>query len=119
VLDKVVVASMAVEGGGETLYGRQVDGVWSFWREWSSMDIDDDGNESWPSWSSEPVPDLLAALPEDEYGRKLFLRRLVEVHPLFSDQLRAAYEQYVGSSKWRKGWWEELLASSEERRNRQ
>ena len=57
-MDKVVIAGMGVEGGGVTVYGRRAGGVWSFWQEGSSMDLDENDDEVWREWSSDPVPDL-------------------------------------------------------------
>ena len=46
-MDKVAIVEMGVEGGGITIYGSQSDGVWSFWTEGSSMDLDDNDEEVW------------------------------------------------------------------------
>ena len=57
-VDKVLMAEMGVEGGGITIYGSQLEGVWSFWTEGNSMELDDNDHEVWRSWSSEPVSSL-------------------------------------------------------------
>ena len=64
-MDKILVADIGLEGGGTTIYGRQQDGIWSFWQEGSSMGLDDDDNEFCSSWKSQPVQDLSLALPHD------------------------------------------------------
>jgi hypothetical protein len=64
-MDKVIIARMGVEGGGITVYGSQSNGVWSFWTEGSSMCLDDNDDEAWQSWTSEPVKKLDLVLPKD------------------------------------------------------
>src|SRR5262249_5475478 len=92
-MDKVVIVGMGVEGGGVTIYGRRTDGVWSFWQEGSSMDLDENDDEVWRGWSSDPVSDLSAALPG-----KWWMMYPTEVHPEFVTQLRREYERCCGAS---------------------
>ena len=84
-MEKVLVAELGVEGGGCSIYGRQADGSWSFWQEGSSVDFADE--EFSRSWTSEPVPDLGLALP-DEWP----LFYAVKIHPDFSDWFRDHYQ---------------------------
>ena len=44
-MDKVLIADIGVEGGGTMIYGRQLQGVWSFWTEGTSMDLDENDDE--------------------------------------------------------------------------
>ena len=62
-MEKIIAADLGLEGGGCTIYARQTDGVWWFWQEGSSMALDENDDEVWRSWSTEPVTDLIAALP--------------------------------------------------------
>ncbi len=66
-MEKILVTSMGVEGGGVKVYGRHIDGVWSFWQEGSSMYLEENDDEAWRSWTSDPVPELSLALPEQWY----------------------------------------------------
>jgi hypothetical protein len=63
-MDKVVVAKLAVEGGGVTVYGIEQPGGWVFWQEGISMHLDENDDEDWRPWRSEPVSDLSKALPD-------------------------------------------------------
>jgi hypothetical protein len=64
-MNKVLIASIGVEGGGLTTFGRESEGIWSFWSEGSSMDLDENEDEVWRSWSSELVGSLDLVLPKD------------------------------------------------------
>jgi 16S rRNA (cytosine1402-N4)-methyltransferase len=87
-VDKVLIADIGVEGGGTTIYGRHSEGVWSFWTEGTSMDLDENDDEVWRSWSSEPVSSLDLVLP-DEWHRFY----PVKIHPDFLEWFREAYEK--------------------------
>jgi hypothetical protein len=87
-MDKVVIAGMGLEGGNVTIYGRRVDGVWSFWQEGSSMNLDENDDEVWRGWSTDPVPELSLALPGQWWKMCP-----TEVHPEFVSQLRGEYER--------------------------
>src|SRR3954447_5803984 len=86
--EKLVVARIGVEGGGSTIYGRQSDAGWSFWTEGTSMDLDENDDEVWRSWSSEPVTRLDLLLPKDW---PIFYP--LEIHPGFLAWFRQAYEK--------------------------
>jgi hypothetical protein len=64
-MEKVIVAEIGIEGGGMTIDGSKMDGVWSFWSEGKSIDLDENDREVWRSWSSEPVSSLDLVLPKD------------------------------------------------------
>ena len=61
------------------------------------MDFDENDDEVWRSWSSEPVTDLIAALP----GNVWWMMSIYRVHPQFAPQLRQAYDMYRDKSGWR------------------
>jgi 8-oxo-dGTP pyrophosphatase MutT (NUDIX family) len=85
--DKILIASIGGEGGGATIYGRQTDNTWAFWREGSSMD--DDDIDIWIPYRSEPVPELDEALPPwwmNAYP--------TEINPSFIPWFRERYEQH-------------------------
>jgi hypothetical protein len=86
-MDKLVVAEIGAEGGGSTIYGRESGGVWSFRTEGTSMDLDENDDEVWRSWSSESVGSFDLALPKDWP-----LCYPVGIHPDFVGWFRAAYE---------------------------
>jgi hypothetical protein len=86
-MDKVLIADFGVEGGGITIYGGQSDGVWSFWTEGSSMDLDENDDMVNRSWTSEPVNSLDLVVPKDWpifYPSK--------IHPDFVDWFRTNYD---------------------------
>jgi hypothetical protein len=62
-MEKVIVVDLGVEGGGATIYGDQNEGVWSFWQEGSSLSLDENDDECWTNWRTDPVSDLEQALP--------------------------------------------------------
>jgi hypothetical protein len=64
VLEKRLEAEMGIEGGGATIYGRQQDGIWSFWQEASSIALDENDDEYCRSWEWRAVQDLSLALPD-------------------------------------------------------
>jgi hypothetical protein len=86
--DKVLVAEMGVEGGGLSVYGKRSDAGWSFWREGTSMDMDENDDEVWRSWSSDPVTDLDLVLPKE-----LPMFYPLAIHPEFLASFREAYEK--------------------------
>lgn len=91
-MDKVIIADIGVEGGGITIYGSRSDGVWSFWTEGSSMYLDDNDDEAWRSWTSEPVSSLDLVVPKDWpifYPSK--------IHPDFVEWFRASYDKVCES----------------------
>jgi hypothetical protein len=94
-MDKIIIAKMGIEGGGCTIYGQQVDGGWSFWRAGTSMDFDENDNEVWRQWESEPVANLLDALP-----KKWWCMYTSRVHADFEQQLRQAFDQYRDQPDW-------------------
>jgi hypothetical protein len=87
-MDKVVIAEMGIEGGGTTIYGTQAEGVWSFWTQGTSMDLDENDDEVWRSWSSEPVTGLDDVVPKDW---PMFYPSTI--HPGFVEWFRGTYEK--------------------------
>ncbi len=87
-MDKVLIADIGVEGGGVKILGKKLESIWSFWTEGTSMDMDENDDEVWRSWSSEPVSNLDLVLP-DEWHRFY----PVEIHPDFLEWFREAYEK--------------------------
>jgi hypothetical protein len=67
--------------------GWQVDGVWWFQQNGSSMDLDDQDQEAWNTWRDPPVADLGHALPEG------WINMIPNaVHPEFVLWFRERYE---------------------------
>jgi hypothetical protein len=87
-MDQAIVLDIGREGGGITIYGRQVDGVWSFWAEGASIDVDENEDMVWRTWSREPVASIDILLPK---GWPVFSP--ISVHPEFVDWFRAIYEK--------------------------
>jgi hypothetical protein len=86
--DKILVASLGVEGGGLTVYGKRAVRGWTFWATGSSMELGENDDEMWTSWSSEPVLSLDLVLPED-WPRF----HPLTIHPAFLPWFRGAYEK--------------------------
>jgi hypothetical protein len=89
IMDKVLVVEYGLAGGCLTIYGRREDGIWSFWREGCAMvDVDEEGNDFWRFWESEPVQDLSAALTDDwpSYCPS-------DINPVFLDWFRNNYDK--------------------------
>jgi hypothetical protein len=87
-MDKVLIADLGLEGGGATIHGRHQDGNWFFWLEGTSMDLDENDDEVWRSWETQPVPDLFLASPKEWplfYPTKL--------NPDFLDRFRKHYDE--------------------------
>jgi hypothetical protein len=85
-MNTIVVAKLAVEGGGADILARETDGRWAFWQAGSSVFDADGGNEG-RCWRSEPVADLAQVLP------KIWpLMSPIGVHPEFLDWFRTHYE---------------------------
>lgn len=110
---RIIIVDVGVEGGGATVYGRETDGVWSFWNEGSWMYMDENDDDRWRQSASEPVAELLAALPDD-WSAMYPLR----VHPDFVSRIRAEYERCRRTSPGGRGErsrherWRELFADS-------
>jgi hypothetical protein len=45
--ERILVASLAVEGGGLTVYGKHAAMGWRFWATGSAMDLDENDDEIW------------------------------------------------------------------------
>jgi len=112
-MDKVLIANIGVEGGGITIFGKKSESVWSFWTEGTSIDLDENDDEVWRSWSSEPVSSLDLVLPNHW---PLFYP--VEIHPEFVGWFRDTYEMARETlpddmrryqDKHRHGHWQEVL----------
>jgi hypothetical protein len=91
-MENVVIVEMGVEGGGATIYGHQVSGAWTFWQEGTSMFLDDNDDEDWRSWTSEPVSELSLALPKNWWTMYA-----TTVNPEFASQLRREYDRCRGT----------------------
>jgi hypothetical protein len=85
--EQVVIAKLALEGGGATILGTQVDGRWVFWEKGTSFVINADDSEEWKSWTSEQSRDLATLLPD--FWPLMFPRA---VHPDFVGWFRDHYE---------------------------
>jgi len=107
---KAVIVKMGFAGGGVTIYGCQTDGVWSFWQEGGSIYIDDNDEEDWRYWSSDPVSELSELLPKEWW-----MLSPIEVYPEFVAPLRREYERCLGAGggsvpRFRHERWRRLLS---------
>jgi hypothetical protein len=61
--EKEVVLEVGVEGGGATIYRTLLaSGGWQYHVEGSSMYLDENDDEDWRSWTTEPVDSVRVAL---------------------------------------------------------
>jgi hypothetical protein len=61
--DRELVLELGVEGGGATIYRTPlVSGRWQFHVEGTSMYLDENDDEGWRSWRTEPVLNIEEAL---------------------------------------------------------
>ena len=87
-MDTILIADIGVEGGGITIYGSKSEGVWSFWTEDSSIELDENDDEVWRSWSSQPVSSLDVVLSR---GWPMFYPS--KIHSDFVEWFLANYEE--------------------------
>jgi len=80
--DKELVLELGVEGGGATVFRSPLgSGGWQFHVEGTSMYLDENDDEGWRSWHSQPVLNLEEALRSvAEDGSWVFFYP-VTVHP--------------------------------------
>ena len=80
--EKEKVLELGVEGGGATIFRTPLDsGGWQFHVEGSSMYLDENDDEDWRSWTSEPVQTIREALRSvAEDGSWVFFHP-ISVHP--------------------------------------
>ena len=110
-MDNVVIHRIGFEGGGVTIYGRQTDGVWLLWNEGVSMYFDENDEENWRCWSSDPVSELSELLPKEWWQMSP-----TKVHPEFVAPLRREYERCLAAGggstrRSRHERWSKLLSS--------
>src|ERR1700732_3330130 len=80
--DKELVLELGVEGGGATVFRSPLGaGGWRFHVEGSSMYLDENADESWPSWSSEPVGTIEEAVRSISKDGSWVFFYPIRVHP--------------------------------------
>ena len=62
-MDKTLILSLGCEGAGAYIYGFHKNDTWTFWRDSTCMDFDENNEEIWRSYKTEAVPDSLSELP--------------------------------------------------------
>lgn len=95
-MEAIFIAKLSAEGGGCTVYGRQEEGVWSYWYDGSSMHLDENDEDIWLPWSSEPVPNLVDALPQSWWRMWV-----LSVNPDFEAQLHTAFMSHRKKDGWK------------------
>jgi hypothetical protein len=79
-----------VEGGGVEICGTQSDGIWTFWTKGTSIDLDENDDEVWRSWSSKPGSSLDLVMPK---GWPLF--HPIDIHCEFLEWFSENYDGAV------------------------
>lgn len=82
----VLVLDFGCEGGGETIFAHQRDGVWLYWSEGSAGGMGDEWDDPVVSWQKEPRADLGALLPDWFYFAHPML-----LNPAFHDEVMACW----------------------------
>jgi hypothetical protein len=80
--DKELVLELGVEGGGATVFRTPLDsGGWQFHVEGNSLYLDENDDESWRSWHSQPVLSIEEALASVAKDGSWFFFYPLTVHP--------------------------------------
>jgi hypothetical protein len=80
--DKEQILELGVEGGGATVYRTRLpSGGWQFHVEGSSMFLDENDDEDWRSWSSEPVQNFEEAVSSIADDGSWVFYYPISVHP--------------------------------------
>jgi hypothetical protein len=61
----LLIADLGLEGGGLAIHGKRSELGWISWAEGTTIALDENDDETWKSWSSEPTADLARLLPAD------------------------------------------------------
>ena len=81
-VERETVLELSVDGGGATIFRTRSDaGEWSFHVEGSSLYLDENDDEVWRSWSTEPVHSLEVALLEVMGGDAWVFAYPFAIHP--------------------------------------
>ncbi|MGZ4997473.1 MAG: hypothetical protein ACXV8J_06540 [Methylobacter sp.] len=88
---KILIVKIGGEGGGASVYARQLGDALVFWHEGCSWDVD---NDFWSDYHSQPVTDLENALPSWWMNA-----HPAEIHPLFIPWFREHYQSSQSRSK--------------------
>ncbi|MEX2310506.1 MAG: hypothetical protein WD738_23265 [Pirellulales bacterium] len=93
---KELVLDLGTEGGGATIFRTRSDaGDWQFHIEGNALELDENEDEVWRSWSTEPVPNIevaLRAVAEDDSWVFFFP---IEIHPEYRTIVRELVEAAV------------------------
>lgn len=80
--EKEVVLEIGVEGGGATIYRTPLSsGGWQYHVEGSSMYLDENDDEDWRSWSTEPVDSVRVAIQSIAKDGSWVFYYPISVHP--------------------------------------
>jgi hypothetical protein len=85
--DTLLVADLGLQGGSLSVHGKRSEQGWTFWGEGTTIALDENDEETWRSWASEPMADLARLLPADW---PMFYP--VGIDPRFRPWFRQAYE---------------------------
>lgn len=89
---KESVLKIGVEGGGLDLFRfKTSDGKWYFCTEGSSISLDDNDDEEWISWKTEPVESLAEGIGSFKLGYQIFHFQPILIHP----EIRAELKRYL------------------------
>jgi len=98
--EKELVLEVGCEGGGGEIFRVwSNDEKWTFFSTGSSMYLDDNDDEAWKEWRSDPSESLIEALNEFISGDQLMFFHPVFVHPEYRSSVKNYLEKYYDSRK--------------------
>jgi hypothetical protein len=97
-MNNIKIMEIGAEGGMETIYGKKVDGVWSFWNSGTTIDLNEDDDIVWRGFSSidKPKTELVDMLFKD-WWRLCILY----IHPDFEEIIKKEYEKHKDDRHWK------------------
>lgn len=116
-MDKFVVAQLGLEGGSATIMGQFAEGRWKFWNEGTSIALDENFDEDWREWVTDPSEDLGAAVPSC-----WLVMAPMMIHPDFVGWFRDNYEAALAAlksserdyvSRFRSEEWQQIFARTQ------
>lgn len=83
-MPKIEIVRIGTEGGGGTLFRDDESGSAVFWFKGSQMGLDENDDEMWIPWLTQPSDSLAAALPRNW---QIFIMR--DIHPDYAAEIEA------------------------------
>jgi hypothetical protein len=96
-VEKEKVLEIGVEGGGATIFRTPLrTGGWQFHVEGTSMFLDENDDEDWRSWTSEPVNTIQEAMQSVARDGSWVLFHPISVHPEYRNTVWELVQETEG-----------------------